>query len=71
MTAPAHGLARLDENPAMAGASFADIRAATGRGRDRLEPLCRFVLDIDHSRNRTKLARPPRPVIPTEMRAQR
>ncbi|CCG41265.1 GGDEF domain-containing protein [Magnetospirillum molischianum] len=40
----------LDEDPAITGALFADIRAAIGRGRDRLEPSCLLVLDIDHYR---------------------
>jgi diguanylate cyclase (GGDEF)-like protein len=51
MTAVATSLALLDEDPARAGALFADIRAAIGRGRDRLEPSCLLVLDIDHYRD--------------------
>jgi len=51
MTVVAPSLALLDEDPARAGALFADIRAAIGRGRDRLEPSCLLVLDIDHYRD--------------------
>jgi len=51
MTGLAEGVSLLDEDPATTGALFADIRAAIGRGRDRLEPSCLLVLDIDHFRD--------------------
>ncbi|SEH49472.1 GGDEF domain-containing protein [Magnetospirillum fulvum] len=51
MRAQATELTLLDNDPAVAAALFADIRAAIGRGRDRLEPSCLLVLDIDHFRD--------------------
>lgn len=51
MSVPASGLTLLDNDPAVVRALFADIRAATGRGRDRLEPSCLLVLDIDRFRD--------------------